>query len=168
VSLANRLARVWYDGEPVPFWLAMLEPVYRGLRWLHRLPYKRGWRKAKRVGAKSCEHSRRRVLGRDEMHPVGSPVRNPPAGRRPIGRGAARSRIVQPNDLSAAEWGLDEFPAAVFQPAIGDPVAVGRPARAVLVGRFRIETHARPACGRIDPDEMLGRISADGDALPVG
>ena len=51
MSLANRLARVWYDGEPVPFWLAMLEPVYRGLRWLHRLPYKRGWRKAKRVAA---------------------------------------------------------------------------------------------------------------------
>jgi len=51
VSLAARLSRVWYDGEPVPFWLAMLEPVYRGLRWLHRLPYKRGWRKAKRVAA---------------------------------------------------------------------------------------------------------------------
>jgi tetraacyldisaccharide 4'-kinase len=51
VSLATRLTRVWYDGEPVPFWLAMLEPVYRGLRWLHRLPYKRGWRKAKRVAA---------------------------------------------------------------------------------------------------------------------
>jgi hypothetical protein len=77
------------------------------------------------------------------------------------------SRIIQPNDLSVPV-GSYEFPVAVFQPAIGDPVAVGRPARAVLVGRFRIEAHARPTRGRIDPDEMLGSISADGDALPVG
>lgn len=34
MSLATRIERIWYEGEPVPWWLAALVPVYRGLRAL--------------------------------------------------------------------------------------------------------------------------------------
>jgi tetraacyldisaccharide 4'-kinase len=49
-SLERRLQRIWYDGEPVPFWLSALEPVYRALRALHRLAYRLGLRRPIRIG----------------------------------------------------------------------------------------------------------------------
>ena len=51
MSLALRLQRIWYDGASVPFWLSALVPVYRVLRALHRLPYRMGLRRARRVEA---------------------------------------------------------------------------------------------------------------------
>ncbi|MGH8172264.1 MAG: tetraacyldisaccharide 4'-kinase [Rhodanobacteraceae bacterium] len=47
--LALRLQRIWYDREPVPFWLAALVPVYRLLRWMHLSLYRWGLRKADRI-----------------------------------------------------------------------------------------------------------------------
>ena len=76
-----------------------------------------------------------------------------PVGDQSVGA-AARSRLIQPNDRPAAERRLDEIPAAVLQPAVGDPVAIGRPARAVLVGGLRVEPHAasRPPSDRSRSD----------------
>jgi len=51
VRLALRLQRIWYDGEPVPFWLSALVPLYRGLRALHVAAYRFGFRQAQRVDA---------------------------------------------------------------------------------------------------------------------
>jgi len=48
-GLALRLQRIWYDGEPVPFWLSVLVPVYRALRALHRATYRMGLRNAVRL-----------------------------------------------------------------------------------------------------------------------
>ncbi len=48
---ATRIASIWYGGAPAPWWLRMLVPVYRGLRALHRAPYRYGWRKPAQVGA---------------------------------------------------------------------------------------------------------------------
>ena len=45
----ERIEHIWYGGGAVPWWLAALVPVYRALRALHLLPYRRGWRKAARV-----------------------------------------------------------------------------------------------------------------------
>ncbi|HEY0178429.1 MAG TPA: tetraacyldisaccharide 4'-kinase [Dokdonella sp.] len=44
-----RIEHVWYDGAPVPWWLAALVPVYRALRWLHLAPYRFGWRRPRRL-----------------------------------------------------------------------------------------------------------------------
>lgn len=41
-----RIQQIWYDGQPAPWWLHALVPVYRSLRWLHLAPYRYGWRKA--------------------------------------------------------------------------------------------------------------------------
>jgi tetraacyldisaccharide 4'-kinase len=51
LSIAYRLQRIWYDSEPVPYWLAALVPLYRVLRALHLAPYRIGLRRAARVGA---------------------------------------------------------------------------------------------------------------------
>ena len=48
MSLALRLQRIWYDREPVPFWLAALVPVYRLLRATHLWIYRSGLRKVRR------------------------------------------------------------------------------------------------------------------------
>lgn len=48
---ALRLQRVWYDGEPVPFWLSALVPVYRALRAMHLAAYRFGFRRSVRVDA---------------------------------------------------------------------------------------------------------------------
>jgi tetraacyldisaccharide 4'-kinase len=48
--LEQRLQRIWYDGEPVPFWLSAQEPVYRALRSLHRLAYRIGLKRPARMG----------------------------------------------------------------------------------------------------------------------
>jgi tetraacyldisaccharide 4'-kinase len=50
-GIADRLHRVWYDGEPVPFWLGALVPVYRALRALDLLTYRIGLRRSRRVDA---------------------------------------------------------------------------------------------------------------------
>lgn len=42
----QRILDSWYAQAPVPWWLAALVPVYRGLRWLHLLPWRLGWRSA--------------------------------------------------------------------------------------------------------------------------
>jgi len=47
--LALRLQRIWYDREPVPFWLAALVPVYRLLRAAHLALYRSGLRTVSRV-----------------------------------------------------------------------------------------------------------------------
>ena len=47
--LALRLQRIWYDREPVPFWLAALVPVYRLLRAAHLALYRSGLRTVARV-----------------------------------------------------------------------------------------------------------------------
>jgi tetraacyldisaccharide 4'-kinase len=49
MSLEARLLRVWYANERVPAWLGALEPVYRGVRTLARVPYAIGWRRPVRV-----------------------------------------------------------------------------------------------------------------------
>jgi tetraacyldisaccharide 4'-kinase len=49
MTLASRIERIWYDGMPVPWWLAALVPVYKALRATHLAPYRLGWRKAARV-----------------------------------------------------------------------------------------------------------------------
>ena len=49
-AMRTRIERIWYGGEPVPWWLAALVPVYRGLRALHLAPYRLGWRKPARLG----------------------------------------------------------------------------------------------------------------------
>ncbi|HUD42622.1 MAG TPA: tetraacyldisaccharide 4'-kinase [Dokdonella sp.] len=46
---AAGLQRIWYGGAAVPGWLSALVPVYRLLRWLHRMPYRLGWRRATRL-----------------------------------------------------------------------------------------------------------------------
>lgn len=46
-----RLQRIWYDGEPVPFWLSALVPFYRGLRALHLAMYRLGLRRSAHVDA---------------------------------------------------------------------------------------------------------------------
>lgn len=46
---AAGLQRIWYHGAAVPGWLSALVPVYRLLRWLHRTPYRLGWRRATRL-----------------------------------------------------------------------------------------------------------------------
>jgi tetraacyldisaccharide 4'-kinase len=48
---ASRLARIWYEGAAVPWWLSALVPVYRGLRALHLAPYRFGLRRAARIRA---------------------------------------------------------------------------------------------------------------------
>jgi tetraacyldisaccharide 4'-kinase len=45
----TRIQRIWYDGEPVPFWLSALVPIYRALRALHRAMYRFGLRRSVRV-----------------------------------------------------------------------------------------------------------------------
>ena len=50
-AFATRIASIWYDGVPVPWWLRALVPVYRGLRALHLAPYRLGLRRAARVAA---------------------------------------------------------------------------------------------------------------------
>lgn len=51
MDAASRIARIWYDGAPVPLALRALVPVYRGLRALHLAPYRFGLRRAARVAA---------------------------------------------------------------------------------------------------------------------
>lgn len=46
MPVASRIERIWYGGEPAPWWLAALVPVYKALRALHLAPYRFGWRKA--------------------------------------------------------------------------------------------------------------------------
>lgn len=48
---ATRIARIWYDGVPPPWWLRALVPLYRSLRAVHVAPYRLGLRRPKRVGA---------------------------------------------------------------------------------------------------------------------
>jgi len=48
---AAGLQRIWYHGAAVPGWLSALVPVYRLLRWLHRTPYRLGWRRTTRLPA---------------------------------------------------------------------------------------------------------------------
>lgn len=43
-DLHARIEGIWYAGAPVPWWLRALVPVYRGLRALHLVPYRAGWR----------------------------------------------------------------------------------------------------------------------------
>ncbi|HEY6984987.1 MAG TPA: tetraacyldisaccharide 4'-kinase [Rhodanobacteraceae bacterium] len=50
-GLELRLERIWYDGEPVPFWLSALVPIYRGLRWLDLAMFRVGLRNTIRVDA---------------------------------------------------------------------------------------------------------------------
>lgn len=45
-GLRTRILDSWYAQAPVPWWLAVLVPLYRGLRWMHLLPWRLGWRKA--------------------------------------------------------------------------------------------------------------------------
>jgi len=47
--LGARIERIWYGGAAIPAWLDALVPVYRALRWLHLAPYRRGWRKPRRL-----------------------------------------------------------------------------------------------------------------------
>lgn len=51
-GLSDRLHRVWYDGEPVPFWLIVLVPVYRALRALDLAMYRFGLRRSARIDAR--------------------------------------------------------------------------------------------------------------------
>jgi tetraacyldisaccharide 4'-kinase len=50
MSLAARVQRIWYGGEPVPWWLGALQPVYRMLRAAVLLPWRFGWRRPARIG----------------------------------------------------------------------------------------------------------------------
>lgn len=49
MSLVQRLQDIWYGGANVPLSLRALEPIYRGLRALHRAPYALGWCKPQRL-----------------------------------------------------------------------------------------------------------------------
>lgn len=43
-DLAARLQQVWYGTDPPPLALRALVPIWRGLRALHRAPFRLGWR----------------------------------------------------------------------------------------------------------------------------
>lgn len=47
--MSSRIQQIWYGGAPAPWWLRALVPLYRGLRWLHRAPYRAGWRRPRRL-----------------------------------------------------------------------------------------------------------------------
>ena len=49
LGLRGRIDSIWYDGAPVPAWLAALVPVYKSLRALHLAPYRLGWRQPVRL-----------------------------------------------------------------------------------------------------------------------
>jgi tetraacyldisaccharide 4'-kinase len=50
MPVASRIEHIWYGGARVPWWLAALVPIYKGLRAIHLAPYRFGWRVAARVG----------------------------------------------------------------------------------------------------------------------
>lgn len=50
MSFEQRINRIWYAGDAVPWWLAALVPVYRALSALRRMPYALGLRKPARIG----------------------------------------------------------------------------------------------------------------------
>jgi len=50
MSFEQRLNRIWYAGEAVPWWLAALVPVYRALSALRQVPYAFGLRRPARIG----------------------------------------------------------------------------------------------------------------------
>ena len=49
MNYLERLQAIWYGGEPPPLALRALVPLYAGLRHLHRLPYRLGLRKPRRL-----------------------------------------------------------------------------------------------------------------------
>jgi len=51
LTLEARLQRIWYGGEPAPWWLRMLTPVYAGISRVRRHGYERHWWRAVRVAA---------------------------------------------------------------------------------------------------------------------
>jgi tetraacyldisaccharide 4'-kinase len=125
----QRLQRVWYDGEPVPFWLSLLEPVYRALRTLHRAAYRIGLRRTVRIGVPVV------VVG--NLTAGGS-------GKTPLAIAlveALRARGFRPGVVSRGYGGsartpslLDEHPdpgrygdePSLVRRRTGAPVAVGR------------------------------------------
>lgn len=127
--LEQRLHRIWYDGEPVPFWLSALVPVYRVLRSLHRVAY--------RIGLKRPAHIGVPVIVVGNLTVGGS-------GKTPLAIAlveALRARGFRPGVVSRGYGGseraaslLDEHPdprrygdePSLIRRRTGAPVAVGR------------------------------------------
>jgi tetraacyldisaccharide 4'-kinase len=127
--LEQRLHRIWYDGEPVPFWLSALVPVYRALRWLHRFAYRIGIKRPARIGVPVIVVGNLTVGG---------------SGKTPLAIAlveALRARGFRPGVVSRGYGGseraaslLDEHPdprrygdePSLIRRRTGAPVAVGR------------------------------------------
>jgi tetraacyldisaccharide 4'-kinase len=127
--LEQRLQRIWYDGEPAPFWLSALEPVYRALRSLHRLAYRLGIRRPARISVPVVVVGNLTIGG---------------SGKTPLAIAlveALRARGFRPGVVSRGYGGseratslLDENPdprrhgdePSLIRRRTGAPVAVGR------------------------------------------
>jgi len=48
-GFSQRILATWYEGAPVPWWLRMLQPLYRGLRAMHLATYRVGLSRAARI-----------------------------------------------------------------------------------------------------------------------
>jgi len=126
---SGRIQRIWYEGAPVPFWLAALEPVYRVL---HAATQARRARDAERVGV--------RVVV------VGNVVAGG-AGKTPLVIAlveALRARGFAPGVASRGYGGRERGPLRLG--ATPDPVRVGdeptlirrRTGAEVAIGRDRV------------------------------
>ena len=128
-GLARRVQRIWYEGDPVPFWLAALVPLYRMLRALHLAAYRSGLRKSVRIDAPVVVVGNLTVGGSGKTPLVVALVDALRArGFRPaiVSRGyggTQREAAILGDDADPGRYG-DE--AALMRRRTGAPVAVGR------------------------------------------
>ncbi|PZQ18581.1 MAG: tetraacyldisaccharide 4'-kinase [Rhodanobacter denitrificans] len=129
---AAGLQRIWYHSAAAPWWLSALVPVYRLLRWLHRMPYRLGWRRATRLPVPVVVVGNLTVGGSGKTPLVIALVE------------ALRARGWRPGVVSRGYGGRARAPRLLdAQPApadVGDEPALirGRTAAPVAVGRDRV------------------------------
>jgi tetraacyldisaccharide 4'-kinase len=130
-GFAGRIVAIWYEGASVPWWLRMLQPVYRALRALHLAPYRIGLRRAARIAVPVI------VVG--NITAGGS-------GKTPLAIAlvdALRQRGWRPGVISRGHGGTELGPLLLDD--LPDPARVGdepclirrRTGAAVAVGRDR-------------------------------
>ncbi len=128
-SFAMRIAQVWYAGARVPWWLAVLVPVYRALRALHVAPYRFGWRTPTRIAVPVVVVGNLTVGGSGKTPLVIALVEALRArGRRPgvvsRGHGGTQRRALLLDEVPLPAQVGDE--PCLIRRRTGVPVAVGR------------------------------------------
>jgi len=146
---AARLERIWYAGEPAPFWLRALVPVYRSLRAVARFAWTIGLRRPQRLPVPVIVVGNLSVGGTGKTPLVIALVE------------ALRARGMRPGVVSRGYGGSTRAPTLLDKHA--DPIEVGdepclirhRTRAMIAVGRDR------PAAARLLLDAGVDVIIAD-------